>query len=53
MAQTMVSGGVLRDHPNVAAYSYGSSVPPFGPANPLVIDVWSKEPVTCNQAATF
>jgi hypothetical protein len=53
VAQMMVSSGIVRDHPNVVVYSYGSSVPPFGPANPLIIYVWSKEPVTCNQAATF
>lgn len=49
----MVRSGVLKDRPNVFIYSYGSSVPPFDPAHPLVVDVWSKEPVTCNQAATF
>lgn len=53
MVQMNVRTGILKDHPNVFVYSYGSSVPPFDPANPLVIDVWSKEPVICNQAATF
>jgi hypothetical protein len=53
LGQMSVSSGVIREHPNVVVYSYGSSAPPFGPANPLVIDVWSKEPVTCNQVATF
>jgi hypothetical protein len=52
-AQMMVSYGLLKDHPNVIAYSYGSSVPPFSPANPIVIDAWSKEPMTCKQVATF
>jgi hypothetical protein len=51
--QMMVSSGVLREHPNVFVYSYGSSTPPFSPSNPLIIDVWSKEPVKCNQVATF
>lgn len=51
--QMMISFGVLRDHPNVIAYSYGSSTPPFGPANPVVINVWSKAPITCDQVATF
>lgn len=53
MAQMMVSSGLAKGHPNVVVYSYGSSTPPFGPANPLIIEVWSKEPVTCNQVATF
>jgi hypothetical protein len=48
-----VRWGVLTDHPNIFIYSYGSSVPSFGPANPLVVNVWSKEPVVCNQVATF
>jgi len=53
MVQMMVSSGIVRDHPNVVVYSYGSSTPPFGPANPLIIDVWSKKSVTCKQIATF
>lgn len=53
MAQMGVSRGIVQDHPNVVVYSYGSSTPPFGPANPLIIDVWSKGQVTCNQVATF
>jgi hypothetical protein len=53
LVQMMVSFGVLKDHPNVVAYSYDSSTPPFGPANPVVIDVWSKNPAKCSQAATF
>lgn len=51
--QMMVSSGILKEHTNVFVYSYGSSVPPFGPPNPLIIDVWSKEPVKCDQVATF
>lgn len=50
---TMVGYGVVKEHPNVVVYSYESAVPPFGPAHPVVINVWSKEPVTCNQVATF
>ncbi len=53
MVQMMVSSGLAKGHPNIYVYSYGSSTPPFGPANPLIIEVWSKEPVTCNQVATF
>ncbi|SRR6266498_429163 len=53
LGQMSVSSGIIRDHPNVVVYSYGSSAPPFGPANPLVIDVWSEEPVTCDQVATI
>jgi hypothetical protein len=51
--QMMVGFGILKEHPSVIAYSYGSSTPPFSPANPVVIDVWSKEPVTCKQVTTF
>jgi len=53
MVAFMVREGILRDHPNVFLFSYASAQPPFGPAHPLVFDVWSKEPITCNQAATF
>jgi hypothetical protein len=53
VGQMATSFGILREHPNIFVYSYGLSIPPFGPANPLVIDVWSKEPVTCGQVATF
>lgn len=53
MVQMMVGFGVVKDHPNIFAYSYGSSVPPFGPANPLIVTLWSKDPITCNQAAAF
>jgi hypothetical protein len=53
MVQMLVSSGIVTDHPNVVVYSYGSSIPPFGPANPVVIDVWSKQTVTCNQVSTF
>jgi hypothetical protein len=51
--QMMISSGVLTEHPNVFVYSYGSSTPPFSPSDPLIIDVWTKEPVTCNKVATF
>src|SRR5262249_2192984 len=53
MVQMAVSSGIVSDHPNVVVYSYGSSIPPFGPANPLVINVWSKQAVACNQVSTF
>lgn len=52
----MMSAGsqfVLRDHPNIYFFSYSSSAPSFDPAHPVVIDLWSKEPLTCNQAATY
>jgi|GEM_PF-1933320 len=53
VAQMAVSRGIVPSQPNLVVYSYGSSTPPFGPANPLVIDVWSKKPVTCKQVKTF
>lgn len=53
MVQMVVSSGILTEHPNVFVYSYGSSTPPFSPSNPLIIDVWSKDPVKCAQVATF
>ena len=53
LVQMLVSSGIVADHPNVVVYSYGSSIPPFGPANPVVISVWSTQPVACNQVNTF
>jgi hypothetical protein len=49
----MTSQGVVRDHPKVFIFTYGSAAPPFGPGNPLIVDVWSKELVRCDQVATY
>jgi len=51
--QMLVSSGVLKEHPNVFVYSYGSSTPFLSPSHPLIIDMWSNEPIKCDQAATF
>lgn len=34
-------------------FTYGSSFPPFGPDNPMVIDVWSASPNECREASTY
>lgn len=47
-----VRQGIIDGHTNAFMYSYGSSVPQFGPANPLVFSIWSKEPIRC-KAETF
>ncbi len=49
---TMFGYGVPRDHPNVFVLQYGSQNPPFSPANPLVIKLWSAEAMKC-EAATI
>jgi hypothetical protein len=49
----VTSQGVLKDHPNVFIFTYQSAAPPFGPASPITISLWSKEPIQCNEAATF
>jgi hypothetical protein len=49
----MTSQGLVKEHPNLIIFTYGSATPQFGPANPLLVDVWSQEPVTCNQVTTF
>jgi hypothetical protein len=48
----MTSQGVIKDHPNFYILTYQSAVPPFGPKNPIIVSLWSKEPVKC-EAATF
>jgi hypothetical protein len=45
--------GIVPEHPNVYFYSYGSATPQFDPGNPLVFDIWSKEPIVCSQVQTF
>lgn len=49
----LTGGGVVKADPSLIAYQYQSATPPFGPANPVIIDVWSIKPVTCTQARTF
>ncbi len=49
----MTRWGVLKDNPNIFFFSYESAVPQFGPAHPIVVDLWSREPIVCNQVATF
>jgi len=49
--------GVIRSlakgHPNIFLYECGSAAPPFGPADPLEINLWSKRVVSCSEVATF
>ena len=51
-AKFNVRWGIPVEHPNVFVYSYGGAMPPFGPSNPLIVNVWTKEAVKC-QAATY
>jgi hypothetical protein len=49
----MTSQGVVSGHPNIFVLTYQSATPPFGPSNPVILNLWSKNPVTCNRASTF
>lgn len=49
----MTSQGVVEGHPNIFVLTYQSASPPFGPANPLHLSLWSKEPINCTGASTF
>jgi hypothetical protein len=49
----MSGGGVSNADPTLIGFFYGSASPPFGPSNPLVIDVWSKAFVKCSETRTF
>jgi hypothetical protein len=42
---------VVSDHPNIYVFSYTVASPPFGRQYPLVVDLWSKEPVKCQAEA--
>ncbi len=48
----MTSQGIVKEHPNVYVFTYQSAAPPFGPQNPLILTLWSKEAIKC-EAATF
>jgi hypothetical protein len=48
----MTSQGIVKDHPNIYIFTYQSAAPPFGPQNPLILTLWSKEAIKC-EAATF
>jgi hypothetical protein len=50
---TMTSQGIVRDHPNVFILQYVSAQPQFGPGAPLRFAFWSKEPIKCDQVATY
>lgn len=45
--------GILKDHRNQVGFQYSFAMPPFGPNNPVIFSVWSKEPVSCTKAASF
>lgn len=49
----MVREGLANGHPNMFLYEYQSASPPFGPADPLQIEIWSKSSVSCNEITTF
>ena len=49
----MVREGVANGYPNVFVLTYESAAPPFGPASPITISLWSKQPIHCGQATTF
>jgi hypothetical protein len=49
----MTSQGVVTDHPNLFFLTYQSATQPFGPASPIILDLWSKQPIQYTQAATF
>jgi len=48
----MTSQGIVKDHPNYFIFTYQSASPTFGPQNPIVISLWSKEATKCD-AATY
>jgi hypothetical protein len=49
----MTNQGLVPGHPNVYFLTYQSASPPFSPSNPVMLSMWSKEPVICNQVATY
>ena len=49
----VTSQGVVNGHPNIYVITYQAAMPPFGPANPMQISLWSKQPLICAKASTF
>jgi hypothetical protein len=49
----MTSQGIVSGHPNIFVLTYQSATPPFGPANPVILNLWSKSPISCAHATTF
>ncbi|MGB7549228.1 MAG: hypothetical protein WBM14_15925 [Terracidiphilus sp.] len=45
--------GIVNGHPNVYVINYRSITPPFGPANPIILYMWSANPIRCNEISTF
>jgi hypothetical protein len=45
--------GIVNGHPNVYVINYQSITPPFGPANPIILYMWSANPIRCNEVSTF
>lgn len=45
--------GIAQGHPDTFLFQYESAAPQFGPANPQIFDVWTKEPATCSRVQTF
>jgi len=50
--RTGIRSGIVPEQPSIYLYSYETAAPPFGPSNPLIFNVWSKDAITCS-AATF
>jgi hypothetical protein len=49
----MTSQGISNADHSVWFLQYGSAIPPFGPSNPIVVNVWAASPIVCSQAGTF
>jgi hypothetical protein len=49
----MTSQGISNADRSLWFLQYGNASPPFGPSNPIAVNVWSTAPVICNQAKTF
>lgn len=49
----MTGDGIVNSDPTLYSFYYASATPPFGPANPIVVDVYAVNPITCTTASTY
>jgi hypothetical protein len=47
------SNGIVDADHTLYFFQYGGAFPPFGPANPIAVNIWAASPVVCDQAKTF
>jgi hypothetical protein len=53
MSMNIANSGINRKDASKWYIYYSSAVPPFGPSNPIVVDLYAAGPISCNHASTY